>query len=116
MSTDDVVIDPRDRKYFVQKPDPSFSPQRNAAIIQEVHDDTRKYFASLNKKFQDGFDERIDVLATFADYKFNRGGGKNFEQYAGRELRRRLVGERLLEKVRVLSTVDKLQGRTKVQL
>ncbi len=84
--------------------------------MQEVHDDTRKYFAGLHKKYQEGLDERTDVLTSFALYKFNKGGGKNFEQYAGRELRRKLVGERLLEKVRVLSTVDKLQGRTLVKL
>lgn len=116
MSADDVVIDPRDKKYFVAKPDPSFSPQRNLAIIKEVHEDTKKFFASLTKKYQDGLDDRTDVLNSFALYKFNKGGDKTFNQYIGKDLRRRLVGERLLEKVRVLSTIDKLSGRTKIKL
>lgn len=112
----DVVIDPRDKKYFVHKPDASFSPQRNLAIIKEVHEDTAKYFASLRNKQVEDAGDRMDILATYADYKFNRGGSKDFEGYAGKNLRTRLIGERLLEKVRVLSTVDKLQGRTKVQI
>lgn len=116
MRKDDVVIDPRDKKYFVHKPDASFSPQRNAAIIQEVHDDTRKFHKKLWKAYEEGLGERTEILAHFADYKFNRGGDKNFEGYVGKNLRTQLVGERLLEKVRVLSTVDRMNGYTKVKI
>ena len=114
--TDEIVIDPRDKKYYVEKPDASFSPQRNAAIIQEVHDDTRRFFAKLAKEQEQIQGERLDVLASFADYKLNRGGEKTFGDYTGRQLRTKIIGERLLSKVRTLSTVDKLQGRRLVQI
>lgn len=116
MDINGVIIDPKDKKYFVQKPDASFSPQRNYAVMKQVHEETTRFFQGLRSAQMQKAGERIDVLTSYADYKFNRGGGKGYEEYVGKSLRNRLIGERILEKVRILSSVDKLQGRRMVQL
>lgn len=107
----DKVIQQEDYKYFIEKPDPKFSPARNKAIINETIRDTEKYFRNLGKVLDDNILNRIDIMATFAEYKLNRNGEKSFKDYAGKRLHSELVGEKILSKIRALEAANKLTGR-----
>lgn len=106
------LIKPEDYRYIVKNPDPSFSPTRNKAIINETVRDTEKFFTEIVEKLDDEMGERIDILATYGTYRFNRGE-KSFDKYAGKKLVARLVGEKILERVRVMETVNRLNGNNK---
>uniref|UniRef100_A0A6M3KXN6 Uncharacterized protein n=1 Tax=viral metagenome TaxID=1070528 RepID=A0A6M3KXN6_9ZZZZ len=109
------VIQPKDRKYFVDKPSKDFNPERNKAIIQETIRETEKFFEKLEGALDDDIMNRIDVVGTYGRYRFNRGH-KSLRDYLGRELYEKLVGEKILSKYRTLSADDKLKGNTKVLL
>ncbi len=109
----DLIVDSKDKKYYIEKPDPNFSPQRNMAIVYETLEEGEKFFASLNDERKQDRDDRVDVLASYWKYRTEKGT-KDFESYAGRALYKRLLGERILSKYRTLSTIDKLRGRTGV--
>lgn len=111
----DVIIDPKDKKYYVEKPDPNFNPERNMAIVYETLKESEEFFRKLEVKYEDELDNRIDILSSYTDYRFNRGT-KDFKNYAGKRLYSELIGEKILSKYRALSSVDKLQGNTKVLL
>lgn len=107
MRTSDV--DPSDYKYIVETPDASFSPQRNKAIIEETIADTIKFNQKLAELDEDARD-RIDIVNAYGRYRFNRGDMK-FKDYAGKQLYTRLVGEKILDKVKNMTLVDKLAGK-----
>lgn len=107
----DTILAPEDYKYIVKTPDKEFSPARNKAVINETIRSTEQYFAKLGKVLDDNILNRIDILATFGDYKLNKSGEKNFKDYAGKRLYSELIGEKILEKIRVLETANKLTGR-----
>lgn len=111
MRTQDVPV--QDYHLIVEKPDSSFSPQRNKALVEETLRETDTFFQSLHEARDKEWELRKDVLMSYGDYRLNRGGTKRFEEYVGRDLRRTLIGEQLLSKVSVLSSVDKLKGKQK---
>jgi hypothetical protein len=100
-------VDPKDYKYIIEKPDASFSPKRNKAIVQETINETTRFFKKLQDEIDDNLGERIEILGTYARYRFNRGD-KIFDKYIGKQLRNKLIGEKILSKVRALESVDRL--------
>lgn len=115
MRTSDV--DPKDYKYIVTKPDPSFSPKKNQAIIDETIREATKFFQETDAALGEGVEERIEAISYYATYRFNRGD-KKIKDYLGRSTYEALVGEKMLSKLRVLDTLNKLQGKrdTKILL
>lgn len=109
---DKVIIPEQDYKYFVAKPDPSFSPQRNKAIIQETINKTDKFFAGIGKVINDNLAERIDMLTYYGTYRMNKGT-KSFKEYVGGKAYSQLIGERILSKVRVMDSVNRMNGNNK---
>lgn len=109
-----MIVQPKDYKYFVQNPK-NFSPEKNKAVVNETIKETTAYFKKLETELDDEAGNRIDILGTYARYRFNRGE-KTFKQYAGNDLYKKLIGEKLLSKVKILSSIDKLKGNTKVLL
>lgn len=109
----DLEVDPKDKKYYVEKPDPNFSVQRNLAVIAQVDREADEFFRKQDEEYKFDQEDRIDVLGTYGRYRFNKGT-KGFEDWAGRKLYTRLIGEKILSKYRALSSIDKLRGRTKV--
>lgn len=107
-----ATLDKADYKYIVEKPDPSFSVERNKAVIQETIKDTEKFFREMYAPLHAGMGERIDIIATYGRYRFNKGH-KNIKQYLGDELYKQLVGEKILSKVRIMESVNKLNGNDK---
>lgn len=106
---DTKLIQPEDYRLRVEVPDPTFSPARNKAIIQETIKETEKYFRDLSKPSED-MKERIDIFATYGTYRFNKGQ-KNIRDYLGKQLHSRMIGESILEKVRILEATDKLGSK-----
>lgn len=107
----DKLIQPEDAKFYVHKPDSSFSPERNKAIINETIKETEAYFRGIGKAITDNLGTRIEIMTAFGDYKLNRSGEKNIKEYLGKELYGKIVGERILEKIRVAQSVERLTGR-----
>lgn len=105
----DVIIDSRDKKYFIERPDATFSPARNKAVILETIQATDAYFKSLEDSHRGEIEDRMDILVSYAGH-LDRSGTKKLKDYVGKELYSRLIGEKILSKYRALSSVDKLQG------
>jgi hypothetical protein len=105
-------VDPKDYKYIVAQPDASFSPQRNKQIVLETMQETDKFFRDMREAVDDNLGNRIDILSSYGRYRFNRGT-KSFEEYAGRELATRLIGEKILSKVKIFDSVNKIKSKTK---
>jgi hypothetical protein len=106
---------PEDYKYINDQPDPNFSPRRNKAIMQECIEETDKYFATL-KKLDDDVLNRIDIVSQYGARRLGGHTHKKFKDYVGRELFNQLVGEQIMQKVRIADTVNKLNkanGNTK---
>lgn len=108
------LLDPKDYKYLRDEPDPDFSPERNQAIVKETIQQTEKFFSREGKVVDDAQKERVDILSTYAVYRFNRGT-KDFISYYGKDNYYKLVGEKIMSKVRVADTVNRLRGNNKFQ-
>lgn len=106
-----VVIDPKDKKYFVEKPK-NFSPARNKAIINETIEETTKYFQQLTAITADE-ENRIDILKSYGLYRLGGKGFKKFEDWAGRKLVNELIGEKILSRVKIADSINKIRGNRK---
>src|SRR3990167_3131822 len=102
-------LDPVDYRFINNKPDPDFSPERNKAIVDETIKETDKFFAQEGKIMDKALGERIDIISSYALYRFNKGT-KSFLNYFGKENYHKLIGEKILSKVRIAETVNKLNG------
>lgn len=109
-----IIIDRKDRKYFIENPGKDFSPERNKAIVEETIQEATKYLQTLQNIKDDGLGERIDIMSDYAMYKFgDKQGSQNLRQYLGKDLHDKLIGERILEKVRIADSVNRIQGNRK---
>ncbi len=106
---DTKIIQPEDYKYYLAEPTKSFSPRRNQAIIQETIKETTKFFQEMDAVMNDETMNRIDILGSYGRYRFNQGE-KTFKEYAGPALWKELIGEKILSKVRVADTVNRLNN------
>lgn len=105
-----VEIQPQDRKFFVN--DPNFNPSRNKAIVAETIRETEKFFSQAGQGADKEQEDRVDILTSYGVYRFNKGT-KNVRDYLGRELYNKVIGERILSKVKVMDSVNRLNGNTK---
>lgn len=96
-------------------PDPDFNPARNKAIIEQTEKEADAYHKSIGKAYDEALGERFEVVAHYGNARLNRGSTKSIKEYLGDKLYTQLVGERLLEKIRVAKTVDRL-GRKFIPL
>jgi hypothetical protein len=105
-------IDPKDYKYIQKTPDRSFNPARNKAIIDQTIKDTETYFKDINGLFNDSIHDRIEAVSAYGAYRFNRGD-KSIKDYLGKKLYENLIGEKILSKLRVMESVNKLNNNKK---
>lgn len=105
-------IDPKDYKYVVSRPDRSFNPAKNKALIQETITEAENYHRNQGKIIESALGERIDAVASYGCYRFNKGE-KSIREYLGDKVYTHLIGEKILEKVRVMQTVNRLNGNTR---
>lgn len=105
-------LDPKDYKYLQRGPDPGFSPERNKAIIAETIRDAENYHFKMRSILDTDGENRVDVLSTYARYRFNVGT-KTLREYLGREQYEKLIGENILSKARVAESVNILNKNNK---
>ena len=59
----------------------------------------------LQKEVQENAGNVADILASFAKYKLDDGKGKQLEEWLGKENIKRLYGDRLVEKIRMMEII-----------
>ena len=92
--------------------DSDFSEARNKAIIEETIKQAEKYHKTVHEAIDDNLGERIEAVSAYGRYRFN-GGFKTHGDYFGRQLMNKFVGEKLLQKIKVMDTVNKLNKNNK---
>ena len=100
-------LDPVDYRFINTNPDPAFSPERNKAIVNETIKEAEQRELEWYKLNDKEVFNRIDIVSTYARYRFNRGT-KGIKEYLGKEQYNALIGEKLLSKLRIAETVNKL--------
>lgn len=106
-------LDPKDYRYINPNPDPDFSPERNKAIVEETIRETNAFNAAYNVLRSDAWAERKDILKHYAYYTLVQGGRKNIKDYLGKKVYEGLIGEKILSKVRIAETTNRLNGNTR---
>lgn len=105
-------LDTADYRFIELNPDPLFSPERNKAIVNETIQETEIFFNNELKAIDESMQDRIDVLSSYGRYRFNTGS-KTIKDYLGRDKYNSLIGEKILSKLRVMDTVNRLNNNKK---
>lgn len=100
-------INPDNYRYIDTKVK-NYSPEKNYAVIAKVLKDNDKMQSALHPDVEKNAGNVADILASFAKYKLDIGGGKQIEEWLGRERMKKIYGDKLLEKIRILKSVEKL--------
>ncbi len=93
-------------------PDPNFNPARNKAVVAETIKEAETYHKNVHSVIDDNLGERIEAVAAYGCYRLNRGF-KNPKDYFGKKLYEKFIGEKLLQKLRIMDTVNRLNGNSK---
>lgn len=107
-------LDPKDYRFINPNPDPDFSPEHNKAIVDETIKDAENYYKMLHAGNDEDLGNRIDILSSYGRYRFNKGT-KQIQDYLGREMYEKIVGEKLMEKLRVAQATNKLFRTNKIK-
>jgi hypothetical protein len=111
-------INPDNYRLYVEKPEKDFSAERNFAVINQVLEENDKMQKELDKKVKENAGNVADILTSFAKYKLDINGGKQLEQWLGKENMKKIYGDKLLEKIRMLEIIraeNKKKGNTKFE-
>jgi hypothetical protein len=92
---------------YVEQPDSNFSPERNFKVIAETVTEYEKMRYGIDPKVAREAGNRADILASYGCYRFNRGT-KKIEDYLGKELMAELYGEKLMQKIKAIETIERL--------
>ncbi len=106
-------LDPKDYRYINPNPDPDFSPERNQALIEQTIRETDKFLNEYKIALGESWEERKDILAHYAKYTIGQGKHKNIKDYLGKKVYEALIGEKILSKVRVAESLNRLNGNTR---
>jgi hypothetical protein len=88
-----------DKKFFVEKGDPGFSPERNKRVIEDTIKKYELQRAKKIKEFREGLAERSDALATWIGSLKGWKSGTPADRYFGRRMIAYLRGDALREKL-----------------
>lgn len=97
-------FNPVDRKFWIDKPEVGFNPDKNKRIINET---IKKYEANRRKKmmaFKDGLAERTDAVATYLTGRYGLHKATPAERYFGKRYLAYLRGENIVENIRRVKT------------
>ena len=86
-------------RFYVAKPDPGFSPDRNNAIVEGT---IKKYEATVRRKqkeYANKVGERADAVAT---YLKSFSVGTPVEKYFGKRTLAYLRGQKILQKIKFI--------------
>ena len=98
----------------MDRPDNSFNPERNKAVIAETIRETEAFFKKSYDFIDQELGERMEAVASYGCYRFNKGD-KTPEDYFGKKIMAHLVGEKICEKLRSMEAVNRLNGNSKYQ-
>ena len=107
-------LSPKDYHLINPTPDKDFSPEHNRHIVNETIKETEKYFQSFNTRNDTDLGNRIDILSSYGIYRFNRGT-KTIDEYLGKKLMNAVIGERLLEKLRIAEATNTIVKNSRIQ-
>lgn len=93
---------------LIEKPEKNFSPKRNYEVIKGVLAENDKMQRCINPKVARNAGNVADILASFAKYKLDIGGEKKIEGWLGKSWMNKIYGEKLLEKIRIMDSIKKL--------
>ena len=105
-------LDPKDYRFINMNPDPDFSPERNKAIVDETIKEANEYHRKYTLALGDAWEERKDIMSHYAIRTLNYGNKKSIVDYIGRKAYETLIGEKILSKVRIAETSNRLSGNT----
>lgn len=106
LTTDD--LDPTDFRFIAKTPDTGFSPERNAANIKKAIDSGIEIEVTLRKAGQKDMMNRVDILSSFARNSVGKGHNQSLEKYIGKQRLAEIYGEKILEKVKIMESVQRL--------
>ena|SRR5260221_376892 len=107
-------LDPADYRFINPNPDPDFSPERNKAIFDQTVKEAEAFFETLHKAQDKDMEHRMDVISSYGVYRFNKGT-KDLKGYLGRERYNEIIGEQLLEKLRIAEATNKIIKNKNIQ-
>lgn len=108
----DDIVQPSDYRFY--KNDKDFNPARNKAIIAQTIAETEKFFNELSEKDRPEMEKRVDIISSYGRYRFNKGT-KELRAYLGDKNYKDLIGEKIMNKVRAIDSVNRL-GSKKILL
>src|ERR1035437_8271780 len=76
---------PDNYRLRIEVPDSNFSEERNYQVINQVIAENDKMQRELRDEVEENAGNVADILTSFAKYKLDLGGGKQLEQWLGRE-------------------------------
>lgn len=99
------------QKFYVNKPDPDFNPERNKKIVEDSIKEYDNMRISKHKMFMEKLAERVDAATSYVLY-LERGGSSPAEKYFGRRLLAQLRGEKIRRIMRtpLISTFETLDN------
>ncbi len=102
------TLDKDDYKYLLSTPEEGFSPERNQEAISKAINSGIKIEIELRKANQKEIEYRSDVLTSYAMHQANTNSSQRFEKYMGREHMKKIYGEQLIQKIKIMESVQRL--------
>lgn len=95
-------------RYYVRQPNKTFNPEKNYQLIQDTIKEYEEMRFGTDPELIEKAGEVADILASFAKFKLDKGLGGTIETYLGKEGMRKIYGEKLMEKIRIMESIKKL--------
>lgn len=95
------------RKYYVDKPDSSFNPDRSRQVVNNTIAKYEKKRAEKEKAWIDQFAERADAVASYLIH-LNTSKTTSLETYFGRRFLAYLRGQQIVQKIKRLKDGRKI--------
>lgn len=89
----------KDKKFFVEKGDQGFNPDRNKFIIEETIRQHDKNMKKKDKEYVDKLRERTDAVVCYLKRLVN-GSSLSVEKYFGKRELARLRGEQIVNRIK----------------
>lgn len=85
--------------YYLEKPDPDFSPEHNAWVMKESIRKTNENRRLRTKQFNDNVGERVDAVVTYLRSRAAEGNTP-IERYFGKKQLAHLRGQQILKTIK----------------
>ncbi len=99
-------INPKDKKFWPDSPDPGFDPERNRRTIENSIKKYEAMRAKRMKAFRNELSERSHAAAYYLTSRHGANGGNSPERYFGKRylayLQGKTIASRIRERLRVV--------------